>query len=265
MVGATKPQAHAVVSQRAVDIQTADGVADAVLVYPQGAGCWPAVMLFPDALGLRPVKIDMAKRLAASGYVVLVANPFYRTVRAPVVADTFSFSSKEDRAYLMTLIDSVDHRTTTRDVQAFVRYLDSQAEVDSGAPMGALGFCMGGAMTIQAAAAAPDRVWAAVSFHGGGLVVDAPTSPHKLIAGTNASYHIGIAANDDRREPHAKLSLVASCDAAARPAFVEVYEGANHGWTVPDSVAYDKNQAERAWAATLSLFQGALSRQRSPR
>jgi carboxymethylenebutenolidase len=254
----TAAAAAQVVVQRPVEIATPDGTCDAVLVSPQASGPWPAAILYPDAMGLRPVKVDMAARLAAEGYSVLVINPFYRVRKAPVFPDTFSFANPDDRAQVMKLIAELDHAVVTRDALALISFLDAQPEVDRKKPIGAVGFCMGGAMTIWAAAARPERVAAAVSFHGGRLVTDDPNSPHRLIARTKAAYHIGIAADDDAKEPDAKLALKQAFDAAGRPATMEVYPGTRHGWTVPDSAAHDPVQAARAWTAMVATFKEAL-------
>lgn len=246
------------VAERAVEIKTPDGTCDAVLVHPQVNAPSPAVILFPDALGLRPVKMDMAKRLASEGYAVLAVNQFYRIRKAPVFPSTFSFANPGDRAQVMKMVGDLDHAKVTRDAEAFIAFLDAQPEVDRNAKMGAVGFCMGGSMAIRTAAAAPDRVGAAVSFHGGNLVTDDPNSPHRLVARTTAAYHIGIAADDDQKEPHAKTELRKAFDAADLPATIEVYPGTNHGWTVPDSAAYNSEQAERAWTAMLGTYRRAL-------
>ncbi len=254
----TAADAAQVVVQRPVEITTPDGTCDAVVVSQQGSGPWPAIILYPDAMGLRPVKVDMAARLAAEGYTVLVINPFYRVRKAPVFPATFSFANPDDRAQVMKMIGELDHAVVTRDALALISFLDAQPEVDRKKPMGAVGFCMGGAMTIWAAAARPERVAAAVSFHGGRLVTDDPNSPHRLIAGTKAAYHIGIAADDDAEEPDAKLALKQAFDAAGRPATMEVYPGTRHGWTVPDSTAHEPVQAARAWTAMVATFKEAL-------
>jgi carboxymethylenebutenolidase len=254
----TAAAAVQVVVQRPVEIAAPDGTCDAVLVSPQGSGPWPAVILYPDAMGLRPVKVDMAARLAAEGYSVLVINPFYRIRKAPVFSDTFSFANPDDRAQVMKMIAELDHAVVTRDALALISFLDAQPEVDRKKPIGAVGFCMGGAMTIWAAAARPERVAAAVSFHGGRLVTEDPNSPHRLIARTKAAYHIGIAADDDAEEPDAKLALKQAFDAAGRPATMEVYPGTRHGWTVPESAAHDPAQAQRAWTAMVATFKEAL-------
>jgi carboxymethylenebutenolidase len=176
-------------SERAVDIKTEDGNCDAVLVH-RGGSPSPAVIWYPDGFGLRPTHVDMAKRLAGHGYAVLVINPFYRARRAPVHPPGFDFNNPEDRAQGMKLIQALDHSAVTRDATAFIGFLDAQPEVNAKARVGAVGFCMGGAMTVRAAAAVPERMGASASFHGGGLVTDDPNSPHRLVAKTQAAYHI---------------------------------------------------------------------------
>ena len=246
------------VSTRAVKIKTPDGICDAVLVHPEGKTQSAGVIWYPDALGLRPAMVDMAKRLAAHHYAVLVINPFYRLRKAPVFPPSFSLSNPDDRTEVMKMIAELDHHKVSSDADAFTSFLDAQPEVNRRRRLGAVGFCMGGAMTIRAAAIAPDRVGAAVSFHGGKLVTDDATSPHRLVARTKAAYHIGIAADDDEKEPQAKVALRKAFDAAKRPASIKVYPGTKHGWTVTDSPVYDKDQAEHAWAAMLELYKQKL-------
>lgn len=247
------------VKREAVSIETPDGIMDAMLLGPEGAGSWPGVIFYPDAMGLRPAMTNMAARLAGDGYVVLAINQFYRTQPAPITKPGFSFSNPDDRAWIMKMIDTLNPTLVTRDAGVLIAYLDSLPQVNSKAKLGAVGFCMGGAMTIRAAALAPDRVGAVVSFHGGGLVTDAPDSPHRLIAQTKAVYHIGISADDDAKEPEAKKILKKTFADAGRPASVEVYPDTKHGWTVTDQEIYDPVQAERAWATMLDLYRRALA------
>lgn len=246
------------VAERAVDIETADGICDAVLVHA-GKKPSPAVIWYPDGFGLRPTHVEMAKRLASHGYAVLAINPFYRARRVPVHPPGFDFNNPADRAEGMKLIQALDHAAVSRDAAAFTAFLDAQPEVDAEAKIGAVGYCMGGAMTVRAAAASPDRVGACASFHGGSLVTEDPNSPHKLVARTNASYHIGVAIDDDEKEPETKLIMAQALDAAHRPRTLEVYPGARHGWMVPDRPVYDHDQAERGWTAMLELYKQALA------
>jgi carboxymethylenebutenolidase len=247
----------AAVKERAVDIKTPDGTCDAVLLSP-ASGRSPAVILYPDAFGLRPVKIAMGRRLAAQGYAVLVINPYYRARRAPVFPPSFDYTNPTDRAEMTALRAVLDHDAVTRDAHALVAFLDAQPEVNRKAKLGAFGFCAGGSMTIRAAAAEPKRLGACVSFHGGQLVTDDVHSPHRLIPATRAAYHIAIAASDDAKEPQSKTVLADTLKTAKLAGTVEVYPDTKHGWMVPDSAIYDQAQAERGWVAITRLYQQAL-------
>ena len=245
------------VSERAGDIRTIDGTCDAVLLHA-GKKPSPAVIWYPDGFGLRQAHVDMGKRLATEGYAVLVINQFYRARRAPVFGPGFDFANPADRAELAKLRAPLDHDAVTRDAHALVAFLDAQPEVDSRKKIGTVGFCMGGSMTIRAAAAEPKRVGACASFHGGQLVTDEATSPHRLIPGTQASCHIAIAADDDAKEPNSKTVLTEVLTTAKRPFTLEVYPGSKHGWMVPESAVYDRPQAERGWVAMTTLYKQAL-------
>ena len=238
-----------------IDVTTPDGVADSYLVHP-ASGAHPGVLIWPDAFGLRAAKRQMAQRLAESGYSVLVVNQYYRSQRAPIVNST---NFAEERATLMPLMGSVNAETQTRDARAFVSFLDSHPSVDKSRKIGTTGYCMGGPFTMRTAAAVPDRVGAAASFHGGGLVTDQPDSPHLLVPDMQAHYLFAIAANDDDNQPEAKDVLRDAFAATGVPAEVEVYAGAMHGWCPPDSTVYHEAQAERAWSRLLALFDTALA------
>lgn len=240
------------VAGRAVSIATADGTADAFFVAPT-KGRHPAVLVWPDIMGLRPAFEQMARRLAESGYAVLVVNQFYRSVKAPFLAPGESFDQPAVRDRITPWRAALTPAATTADGRAFVEWLDRQKEVDPRRPIGSSGYCMGGPMTIRTAAARPDRVRAVASFHGGGLVGDAPDGSDKLVARTKAGALIAVAQNDDARRPRDKDVLRAAYVAAKLPAEIEVYP-ADHGWCPPDSRAYDRAQAERAWSRQLALF-----------
>jgi carboxymethylenebutenolidase len=251
--------ATAKVVEKDVDIKTPDGVADAALYYPEGKGPWPAVLIWPDVVSLRPVFREMGRRLAAEGYVVLVPNLYYRVKRAPVVEGGFNFANPDDRAKLTPLRASVTPEGTDRDAAAYVAFLDAQPQTDKTRGVGTQGYCMGGPLAFRTAAAAPSRVTAVASFHGGGLVTDQPTSPHLLLPKTRAEFLVLIAENDDKQDPAAKDKLKAALAAAGRPHRVEVYAGAAHGWTVKGGQVYDEALAEKAWAELLDLYKRALA------
>lgn len=244
-------------AERAVTVTTPDGQADGWLVHPS-SGRHPAVLLWPDILSLRPAMRDLGRRLASAGYAVLVVNPFYRRVAAPVVPDGSSFTDPAVRAVVVPLMQSLTPTTHTTDAAAFLDWMDAQPEVDPARPAGTLGYCMGGQIALRTAAVRPERVAAAASFHGGGLVTDSADSPHLLLPKLKASLLIAIATNDDQREPKAKDTLREAAAAAGRSAEIEVYPAA-HGWCAPDSPAFDAEQASRAWGRLLVLFEGALA------
>ena len=241
-----------------VEVQTPDGMADCHFVHPS-SGAWPGVLIWPDALGLRPAFERMAQRLAESGYAVLVVNPYYRTERAPVLPEGASFRDEAVRKKIFPLMRSLTPEITVTDATAFVGFLDGQEAVASNRKMGTTGYCMGGSMTMRTAAAFPDRIGAGASFHGGRLVTDRPDSPHLLVNRIRAHYLFAIAENDDEKDPDAKIALRKAFDAAGLPAEIEVYAGALHGWCPPDSAVYHEAQAERAWSRLLALFETALA------
>jgi len=252
------PVANALsVTEQDVDISTADGVADCYFVHP-ATGKHPAVLIWPDILGLRPAFRAMGKRLAESGYAVLVVNPFYRSARSPVVGPGASFGQPEIRAKVLPMARVLSADTHFSDARDFIAFIDNQAAVDSDKKIGTSGYCMGGPMVVRTTAAVPERVGAGATFHGGGLVTTGADSPHLLIAKTRAQVLHCIAANDDERDTSVKTQLRDAYDAAKLQAEIEVYAGAMHGWCPPDSRVYHEVQAERAWARMLQLFERAL-------
>ncbi|MDY6944676.1 MAG: dienelactone hydrolase family protein [Pseudomonadota bacterium] len=246
------------VSESDVQIKTPDGTADGYFVHPS-KGAHPGVLIWPDIYGLRPAFRQMGKRLAESGYSVLVVNPFYRAKKAPVVAAGATMDDPATRSALMALAGALNANTAATDAKAFVTFLDSQAAVDKKRKLGTTGYCMGGPLTMRTAAAFPDRVGAGASFHGANLVNDKPDSPHLLVPTLQAQYLFAIAENDDQRQPEAKNVLREAFAKAGTPAEIEVYAGALHGWCPPDSKVYNEAQAEKAWARLLALFEKALA------
>lgn len=240
-----------------VTITTADGACDAAFFHPAGKGKWPGVVIFTDILGLRPAFRDMGKRMAAEGYAVVVPNPFYRTRKAPVITGPFEFSNPTDRAKLGELTAPLTPEAKARDTAAYVAWLDEQPQVNTRKKIGTQGYCMGGLYTFLGAINHPDRVGAAGSFHGGGLVTDKPDSVHLQVGRAKAGFLVAIAENDDAKQPDAKDKLKAAFAAARTKAVVEVYP-AQHGWCVKDGAVYHPAEAERAWAALLSLYAQSL-------
>ena len=242
------------VTEADVTVKTPDGSTDCYFVHPT-SGAAAAVLVWPDIFGLRPAFRQMGKRLAESGYSVLVVNPFYRTKKAPT-ADAGSKTPIQD---LMPLARSLTETTQLTDAKAFIAWLDQQPSVAKNRKVGTQGYCMGGPIAFRTAAAVPDRVGAVASFHGGGLVNDQPNSPHVLAAKTKAQFLIAIAENDDKRAPTDKDVLKDTFAKAGLPAEIEVYAGAAHGWCPPDSQVYNEPQAEKAWSRLLALYGKALA------
>lgn len=248
------PANAATVAGRNVTIKTPDGTCDAYFVAPT-TGKHPAVLVWPDIFGLRPAFEQMGKRLAESGYAVLVVNQFYRNTKAP-------FAGKGDRdavlkeAFAWRATQTPE--TTVSDGKAFIDWLDQQKQVDRKRGMATTGYCMGGPMVMRVAAARPDRIRAGGSFHGGGLATDKPDSPHLLVPQMKAQFLFAWAENDDQKDPQEKERVRAAFAAAKLPAEIEVYAGTKHGWCPPDSPVYDQPQADRAWERQLALFKRAL-------
>lgn len=241
------------VSESEVTITTPDGVADAYFVAPS-SGRAPGVLVWPDIFGLRPAFRQMGKRLAESGYAVLVVNPFYRTKKAPTAPGGATTPIPE----LVPLAQTLGETTHMADAKAFIAWLDSQPSVAKDKKIGTQGYCMGGPIAFRTSAAVPDRVGAVASFHGGGLVTDQPSSPHVVAAKSKAQFLVAIAANDDQRAPNDKSVLKDAFEKASLPAEVEVYAGA-HGWCPPDSRVYNEPEAEKAWSRLLALYGKALA------
>lgn len=241
----------AAVTEADVTVTTPDGEADCYFVHP-ASGTGAGVLVWPDIFGLRPAFRQMGKRLAESGYSVLVVNPFYRTKKAPTAEQGGSTPIQQ----VMPMAQTLNATTHMTDAKAFIGWLDTQASVAKNRKMGTQGYCMGGPMAFRTAAAMPNRVGAVASFHGGGLVRDTPDSPHTQAAKTKAQFLVAIAANDDERAPKEKDVLKQTFGAAAE---VEVYAGSAHGWCPPDSRVYNEPQAEKAWGRLLALYAKALA------
>jgi len=211
--------------------------------------------MWPDIFGLRPAFRQMGKRLAESGYSVLVVNPFYRVKKAPT-AEAGTATPIQD---LMPLARALNETTQMTDAKAFIGWLDGQTSVDKKRKIGTQGYCMGGPIAFRTAVAVSDRVGAVASFHGGGLVTDAPNSPHLQAAKTKAQFLIAIADNDDKRSPTDKTVMKETFAKANLTAEIEVYTDAAHGWCPPDSHVYNEPQAEKAWSRLLVLYGKALA------
>jgi carboxymethylenebutenolidase len=242
------------VTESDVNVTTPEGTADCFFVHP-ASGTAPGVLVWPDIFGLRPAFRRMGRRLAESGYSVLVVNPFYRVRKAP----TAEAGGATPIQQVMPLAQGLNETTHMSDAKAFVGWLDQQPSVARNRKIGTQGYCMGGPIAFRTAAAMPDRVGAVASFHGGGLVTANPNSPHLQAAKSKAQFLIAIAANDDARSPKDKDVLKETFAAAKLAAEIEVYTGAAHGWCPPDSQVYNESMAEKAWSRLLALYGKALA------
>ena len=238
------------ITESEVTIKTPDGTCDAYFVHP-ATGTAPGVLVWPDIFGLRPAFRDMGKRLAESGYSVVVVNPFYRVQKAPTAPQGAATPIQG----LIPLMNALNATTQATDAKAFIAWLDQQASVAKNRKIGTQGYCMGGPIALRTAAAS-DRVGAAASFHGAALAGTAADSPNVMAAKTKAQFLIAIADNDDKQRPAEKTTLKETLGAAAE---IEVYTGAQHGWCPPDSGVYNKDLAEKAWARLLALYGKALA------
>ena len=241
------------VTEMDVTIKTPDGTCDAYFVHP-ATGTAPGVLVWPDIFGLRPAFRQMGKRLAETGYSVVVINPFYRAQKAPTAAKGAATPIQD----LLPLAKALSETTHMTDAKAFIAWLDQQQSVAKNQKIGTQGYCMGGPMAFRTAAAVPDRVGAIASFHGGGLVTKEPNSPHLQASKTKAQLLIAIASNDDMRSPDEKNILKETFAKSGQPAEIEVYSGM-HGWCPPDSTVYNMPDAEKAWSRLLELYKKALS------
>jgi carboxymethylenebutenolidase len=242
------------VVEKDINVKTPDGVADCYFVHP-ATGTAPGVLMWPDIFGLRPAFRQMGKRLAESGYAVLVVNPFYRTMSAPTAPE----GTLTPLPQVVPLAQSLDETTNMTDAKAFVSWLDQQASVAKERMVGTQGYCMGGPLAFRTAAAVPDRVRAVDSFHGSYLVTDKPDSPHLTVAQSKAEFLVLIAGSDDKRSPGDKDAMKETFAKANRPAVIEVYSDCGHGWCPPDERVYNEHEAERAWGRLLELYKKALA------
>ncbi len=245
------------VSETEVNVKMAEGISDSYFVHPT-KGKHPAILMWPDIKGLRPTFKAMGKRLAMAGYAVLVVNPFYRDAKAPVAGNSPDFSEPNTRKLLVGMFSKLTQSASMSDANDYIKFLDAQSAVDTTRKIGTAGYCMGGTLIMQTAAAVPERVRAAASFHGYGLVRDTEESPHLLIPQSKAHVLHAIAQNDDEQQPEAKTILAEAYQDANIPAEIEVYKDTLHGWCSLDSKVYNEAQAEKAWGRMLVLFEGAL-------
>lgn len=248
--------AQALLSESYPKFDAPGGIMDAYFVH-EAQGKHPAAIVWPDIAGRRDTFLAMGRRLAHEGYAVLVLNPYYRDAEAPQFEDFDDWRTQGGMEKVAPWREKLTATNVMDTAKAVVAWLDKQGAVDTAKGIGTQGYCMGGPFTVWTAAAAPERVKAAASFHGAALVGDDAMSPVKMLGQTQASYLFAIARNDDRTAPGDKDALKAAAAQAGRPAEIEVYP-ADHGWTVDDSPAFDPDAADKAWDRLLNLYKTAL-------
>ncbi len=244
-----------------VSVPTPDGTCPAALFTPDDGpehrpGPWPAVIVFPDAGGLRPTFHDMAQRLADLGYVAFVPELYYRHGAYEPFDMMTAFGDEAERTRLMGLARSVTPDMAARDTGAFLDFLAAQPQV-AGSKVGVTGYCMSGSLALAAAAHHPDRVAAAASFHGGSLATEAPDSPHRMADRIAARVYVAAAENDRSFPPEQAERLTAALTGAGVDHTVETYPAA-HGYAVPDNPTYDADADARHWAALADLYATTL-------
>jgi carboxymethylenebutenolidase len=243
--------------EKQIEIRTVDGVADGFLYTPEGNGPWPGAIQLTDIHGVRPVARDLAKRIAAKGYVVLLPNVFYRTGKAPL--PDFQFKPGDDKAMarFRELAGPLTPNAMESDGAAYVDFLTKQAGVKGGA-MGVVGYCFTAAMAMRTAAARPGRIVALAGFHGGRLFTDDPASPHTILPRIEARLYFGHATDDHSMPKEAIEKFEQALRAWGGKFESETYQGAHHGFTQADMPAYNEPAAERAFDSTMALFDSEL-------
>ena len=237
---------------------TPDGSADGVLFRPDDDGRYPGVVHLTDIGGIRAAPLTMARRVAALGYIVLVPNAFYRTGRPPLFDFQPDFNDARTMARFGELAAPLTPDAMERDGAAYADFLGAHPWVKAG-QIGVVGYCFTGALALRTAAARPSRIGVAASFHGGGLATDTASSPHLVLPRVRARLYFGHADNDRLMPRDAIETLDRALEHWGGHYESEVYKGAAHSWTVPDSPVYNETQAERAFAKLTALLADALS------
>ena len=237
-----------------IEIPMPDGTCQAVVFLPVGKSGeqWPGVLYLTDIGGIRAANRDSARRLANQGYAVLEPNVFYHTDRIPIEPPFRSLPPEDMKRRIAELSAPLTPQTMERDLSLYLDFLAAQPFVRPG-KMGVVGYCFTGKMAMHAAAARPDKIASAASFHGGGLYTDQPTSPHLTLPRIKAQLYFGHATNDRSMPAEAIEKLEAALKQWGGKYQSEVYEGAAHSWTMTDSPVYNHPQAERAFQKLVEL------------
>jgi carboxymethylenebutenolidase len=242
--------------EKAIEIKTPDGVADGFLYQPEGKRAHAGVIHLTDIMGIRPSHQQMAGRLADQGYVVLMPNMFYRTGKPPLFDFQPQLGEERTMKRFGELRGPLTPEAVERDVGAYVDFLGASPDVTG--KIGVVGYCFAGSVAMRTAAAKPDRVAAAASFHGGHLFTKEPTSPHLLLPRIKARLLFGHAVQDQSMPEEAINGFNEALAAWGGRYESQTYEGARHGWTVPGMPVYNEKQAERAFGKLTELFAQTL-------
>ncbi len=245
-------------AERQLQVAGADGMAEGFLCTPDDGHAWPGVLYFTDVWGIRPANRAMARRVAAEGYAVLMPNIFYRTDTLPIMPpgepDTSSPATLRRLSHLLAAVNPDQMR---RDGAAYAEFLETLPQVEGGR-IAVVGYCFSGQFALRTAAAAPGRVAAAASFHGGHLATEAPDSPHTELPTVKAELYFGHAVEDQSMPPAAIEKLDDALKGWGGTYQSEVYEGAKHGWSVPGRPVYDRAASERHFTKLFDLLKRNL-------
>jgi carboxymethylenebutenolidase len=235
-----------------LQIETADGRCPTHVHHPEESGPWPGVIVYMDAIGIRPAMMEIAERIASDGYYVLLPDLFYR-VEFDASLGVGIFSDPAARQDLFTrVMPSASAPNVMRDTEALLAHLATRPEVRGG-PVGLTGYCMGGRLSLYAAGHFGDRVAAAASYHGGGLATDAPDSPHRLAPRMKARVYVAGAIDDANFDDAQKARLERALADAGVDHTVVTYD-ARHGFVPRDTPAHDEAAEAKHWETLLALF-----------
>jgi carboxymethylenebutenolidase len=241
------------VIEQHIDIPTADGAMNSFVVCPDEGGPHPVVLFYMDAPGKREELHDMARRIAAVGYFVVLPNLYYRRTRDYWLKER----TPEGMAEMFEHMHSLDRHSTECDTEAMLRFVDGQPQADAGR-IGAVGYCMSGPFVVWAAAAFPERLRSIASIYGANMVTDQPDSPHRWVDRLRCEAYFACAEIDRWASKEAIATLQGALDAAGVRYRLEWYPGAEHGFAFPQRHCYDKPSAERHWVRLFDLFRRTL-------